>query len=256
MHLVIGPGGMGFYAFLGSVACIGLENIHEVSGASAGAILGLFICSGKTFEEIMEFSFGTDLKELATVNIMSLVTNFGLISHSPIKKLFKSFFGDLKFKDLSKKLYVTSFCVNRSTTEYFSVDNYPDMSVIDAVCMSISVPFLFETTKYNTYTYIDGGIRESLPVMAFMDKDPDSVLIIKKECSAQHVPEITTIKSFIHTLVNVVLDGVESIKTLSKEISIDTGDFNIFDFSMSHEDKMKLYTLGYQTTLSHLGSFK
>jgi len=256
MRVVIGPGGMGFYAFLGSVACIGLENIDEVSGSSAGAILGLFICSGKTLEETLDFCFSVNLKELATVSIMSLVTNFGLISHSPIKKVLKSFLGDLKFKDLSKKLYVTSFCVNRSTTEYFSVDTHPDMSVIDAVCMSISVPFLFETTKYNTYTYMDGGTRESIPVMAFIDKDPDSVLIIRRESNVVHVPEITSIKSFIQTLVNVVIQSAEDIKTLSKEIFIDTGDLNIFDFSMSHDDKMKLYTRGYQATLSHLGSFK
>jgi predicted acylesterase/phospholipase RssA len=256
MNLVIGPGGMGIYAFLGGISCIGLDNISEVSGASAGAMLGLFICTGKTVEEITEFCFGIDLKELSSLNIASFITNFGFIPHGPIKKVLKDFCGDPTFKDLSKKLYVTAFCVNRSETEYFSVDTHPDMSVIDAVYMSISVPFLFETIKYNTYTYLDGGSRESVPVMAFMNKEPDSVLILKLEDNREHVPEILDLKSFIQSLVSVAIESRVTISTFSKTVSIDMSDSNIFDFLMSHEDKMKLFVRGYQATLSHLGSFK
>lgn len=256
MNLVIGPGGMGIYAFLGGVSCIGLDNIDEVSGASAGALLGLFICVGKTIEEITEFCFGIDLKELSSLNIASFITNFGFISHGPIKKVLRDFCGDPKFKDLSKKLYVTAFCVNRAETEYFSVDTHPNMSVIDAVYMSISVPFLFETIKHNTYTYLDGGTRENVPVMAFMNKDPDTVLILKREENKMHVPEIRDLKSFVQSLVSVAIESGVTTSTFSKTVSLDMSDANIFDFLMSHEDKMKLYARGYQTTLSHLGSFK
>ena len=256
MYLVVGSGGMSFFSFLGSVAYVGIDDIEEVSGCSAGAILGLFICTGKTVEEILDFCFETDMKELASINMTSLITNFGLISHEPIKKVFRNFCGNPTFKDLKKKLHVTSFCVNRSETEYFSVDSHPDMFVIDAVCMSMTVPFLFETIKHNTCTYIDGATRESIPVMAFMDKDPEKVLIIKKEENKVHTPEIKNIKQFIQSIVHIVTRGSEFHKTSSKTVSIDTGDMNVFDFSMGFEDKMKLYVLGYQAALTHLGSFR
>ena len=90
MYLVIGPGAMGIFAFLGSLSVIGLKNIDEVSGSSAGAILGLMICTGKTFEEIKEFCFGLDLNEISKMNIASLLSNFGFIQHEPIKKVLKS----------------------------------------------------------------------------------------------------------------------------------------------------------------------
>lgn len=256
MHLVIGPGAMGLYAYFGALSAIGLDTVEEVSGSSAGAILGLFVCSGKTLDEIHNFMFEVDLKSLTKVNIMSLIKNFGLISHAPIKKLLRDFCGDPKFIDLPKKLHVSAYCLNRMETEYFSVDNVPDMSVVDAVCMSMSVPFLFESCRHNLCTYIDGGLREHLPTLAFLHKDPKDVLVIKFEKHKTLTPEIKSMKDFIMCLVNVAVESSVANQCLSSEICISIEGIDIFDFSMSYEEKMKLYVKGYQTALIHLGSFK
>jgi predicted acylesterase/phospholipase RssA len=256
MYVVIGPGAMGTFAYFGALSALGLDRVDEVSGCSAGAILGLLICTGKTIEEIRDFIFNVNIKELTKVNILSLINNFGFISHGPIKKLLKEFCGDPTFKDLSKKLYVTSYCLNKMETEYFSVDNSPDMSVVDAVCMSMSVPFLFESVKYNTYRYVDGATCEHYPMLAFLHKDPKDVLIIRLERHKKCIPEIKNIKEFIMCLVNIASESPLAYKSFSREITIDIIGVNIFDFLMSDDDKMKLYVIGYQTALSHLGSFK
>ena len=256
MHLVIGSGAMGIYAYLGALSAIELDTVDEVAGCSAGSILGLFVCCGKTLDEIRDFMFGIDLKELTKLDIVSLITNFGLISHAPIKKLLKDFCGDPTFKELSKKLYVTSYCLNKMDTEYFSVDNSPDMSVIDAVCMSISIPFLFETAKYKEYTYLDGATKECVPMLAFLHKDPKDVLILKLEKHIKHKPEIKNLKDFVMCLINVATESAVVYKSFSREIILDVSNVDIFDFFMNEEGKMKLYVQGYHTTLSHLGSFK
>ena len=254
MHLVIGPAAMGLFAFMGSLAVIDLKKVKEVSGASAGAILGLFICLEKSMEEIMEFCLQLDLKKLTTMNLLSLFSNFGLISHEPIKKVLKEFCGDPTFSNLSKKLYVTSFCVNKSETEYFSIDTTPDMSVIDAVCMSIAVPFLFETVKYKNFTYLDGGTFESAPIMAFLNKDPDKVLILQLTTNKiQLVSEIKNLKDFINNIIQLAINNRIVHKTFFKTISINLENINIFDFLMNYDDKLKLYLLGYQTALTQLG---
>ncbi len=247
---------MGVFAYFGALSAIGLDSIEEVAGSSAGAILGLLVCCGKTLDEIHELLFELDFKELTKLNIVSLVKNFGLISHAPIKQLLRTFCGDLKFKDLRKKLHVTAYCLNRMQTEYFSVDNSPEMSVVDAVCMSMSVPFLFESCKHDSCTYIDGCLGEHVPMLAFLRKDPKDVLVLKTERHKTLRPEIRTMKDFIMALVNVVVDSSFTYQSFSKEISLDIEGVNIFDFSMSYEDKMKLYIIGYQTALIHLGSFK
>ena len=256
MHLVIGPGAMGVFAFFGALSAIGLDTVEEISGSSAGAILGLLVCSGKTLDEIRDFMFDVDFKSLTKVNIMSLIKNFGLISHAPIKKLLRDFCGDPKFRDLKKKLYVSSYCLNRMETEYFSADNTPDMSVIDAVSMSMSVPFLFESCRHNSCTYIDGGLREHVPTLAFLHKDPKDVLVLKFEKHKTMTPEIKSMKDFIMCLVNVAVESSVANQCFSSEICINIEGVDIFDFSMSCEEKMKLYANGYQTALIHLGSFK
>lgn len=261
MYLVIGPGAMHIFAFLGVVAAIGTENIDEVSGSSAGSILGFLICLGKTIDEIKEFLFSIDLVHYSKVNIASLIFKFGLIPHGPIKKLFVDFCGGKNptFKDLPKKLHVAAYCVNKMETEYFSVDNTPDMSVIDAMCMSISVPFMFESTTYNTFTYIDGGTRESIPYMAFLHRDPKDVIIIKHETQRTHVPEIKNIKDFIFGLVKVALTSFIEYHNAhaSKIVSLDLCDVDQFDFSMEYETKLKLYLFGYASaTCNHSGLAK
>ena len=254
MYLVIGPAAMGIYSFLGSLSLIDLNKVEEVSGSSAGAILGFFICLGKTVEEMTEFCLNVNLTELAKMSISTFITKFGLIAHSPIKKEFQKFCGgDPKFRELSKKLYVTSFCINKCETEYFSIDTTPDMSVIDAVCMSMSVPFLFESVKYNKFTYLDGGTCETVPTLAFLNKDPKDVLVLRLEINKKHVPEIKTIRDFINGMIQLVVNNRVLSTTIYKEIRFDIGDINIFDFSMNNDDKLKLYFLGYQSALIHLG---
>jgi predicted acylesterase/phospholipase RssA len=257
MHLVIGPGAMAVYGFLGALSAVGLQDIEEVSGSSAGAVLGLLVCTGKTIDEIRDIVFGVEWKELTKLNIVSFIKKFGLIPYAPIKaKLIELCGGNLTFKDLPKKLHVTSFCMNRNVTEYFSVDNAPDMSVIDAVYMSMSIPFLFETLKLNTFTYIDGSAREIVPSLAFLNKDPKDVLIIQKERHKSHFDEITNIKEFLICIASIAVDNCLDCGSFPNRIRVDFGDANLINFEMEYDEKIKLYLRGYQTALIHLGSFK
>jgi NTE family protein len=44
------------------------------------------------------------------------------------------------------------------------------MKVIDALCMSIAIPFVFSSYRYNGLVYIDGGTLETLPTAPFLDE--------------------------------------------------------------------------------------
>lgn len=245
-HLVIGPGAMGYFTFLGILSTFDqLKEVQEISGASAGAILALFIGLEFSMEKIINISFETNLKDLVQYNIKNIISNYGFVNHSQIKNtLITICEGEPTFKDLNKKVYISAYNVNLCRTEYFSVDTHPDMSVIDAVCMSISVPLMFCAFEYNGMHYVDGGTAEKIPVPPFFNKNFDEVLAIRLKYSSVSVDRFENVKDYLNALMKSFLNNRIDYDNMFKTISVDLSDVNVFDFHMSEDDKIKLFIRG------------
>jgi predicted acylesterase/phospholipase RssA len=135
--------------------------------------------------------------------------------------------------------------VNTSITEYFSVDTHPDMKVIDAVCMSIAIPFVFSSREYMNRTYVDGGIVESLPLAPFLNKPPHHVYCIQLKCKTKFIETIDNPRAFAEALIMANLNNRYDYTIKYQVIkTIDVEDMDIFDFNMSYEDKIRMYLLG------------
>lgn len=235
-YLALGPGAMGFYALLGALRETDLSLVEEISGSSAGAILGLFLATGKSVQEILDLTLNLKFEGLLQLDLVSLINKYGLVSLDPIKKLLVQLCGqDPKFKDLPKKLYVTSFCVDTGETEYFSRDTVPEERVVDFVCMSLAVPFLFESVRYRDRVYVDGGLVECVPMAPFLSYKESEVLAIRLICEGNKEP-VDSLKSFVTKLVRSGLRCVEYTGVRCLHTSLD-----VFNFSMSLEDRLRLF---------------
>lgn len=242
--LVLGPGGMGFFALLGAYSKLEeqLSDVTDICGSSAGALLGLFIALGKTSTEILDISMGIDIPALTKYNIKSFMSSYGLIDHSQIREVLVSICeGDPTFSDIDKTIYIAAFNVNLGRTEYFSKYTHPTMSVIDAVCMSISVPFIFSSFKFNGYNYVDGGTMECVPVPPFFGKKPDDVLIIHIISDLPVHEDIHSVKDYLGCLIRSILRVRVNYQGMFPTIDIDIHDTNMFDFNMSDDEKLKLF---------------
>ena len=242
-YLVLGPGGMGYFAMLGVYTQMydKLSNVKGISGSSAGALLAFLISIGKTPQEIYDISFDVNIKDLVKYNIKSFLDKYGLIDHSQIReKLISICEREPTFKDLDMDLYIAAFNVNDSKTEYFSKETHPDMSVIDAVCMSISVPFLFSTVKYRDKIYIDGGTMESYPAPPFLNKNPNDVLVVRIITNPVST-EVKGFRSYVDALVRSTLKNRSTYDGMFPMVTLDLSEYNIFDFNLSEEDKLKLF---------------
>lgn len=245
-HLVIGPGAMGYFTFLGILSTLDkVKDVREISGASAGAILALFMGLDFSIEKIIDISFGTNMKDMVQYKINNILSGYGFINHSQIKNtLITICEGEPTFKDLKKKVYISAYNVNLCRTEYFSVDTHPDMSVIDAVCMSISVPLMFCAIEHNGMHYVDGGTAEKIPVPPFFNKKFDEVLAIRLKYSSVSVDRFENVKDYLNALIKSFLNNRIDYDNMFKTISVDLSDVNVFDFHMSEEDKIKLFIRG------------
>ena len=64
-NLVIGPGAMAFYMYLGHMSRLDLTQVRAVSGASAGAILALlWVVLRGDVPEMLDFSLKIPVKSL------------------------------------------------------------------------------------------------------------------------------------------------------------------------------------------------
>jgi predicted acylesterase/phospholipase RssA len=145
------------------------------------------------------------------------------------------------------KIYVSAFCLNTSETVYFSKDSHPDMKVIDAVCMSMAVPFIFACGSYENRTYVDGGVKEEFPLTPFLDKKPHEITCMKIKMDRIYQDTIDTPKQFVDTIIRSALSNRVVCDMPIEIIETNVGDINVFDFSMDYEQKVKLYTIGYTT---------
>ena len=225
-----------------------LVDVKEISGSSAGSILALFLALGMSVDEILDMALDLDVPKFVKIRIGSFFNKFGFVDLEPIREKLVEICGcDPTFEELDMKIYVSAYCLNSSTTDYFSRDTHPNMKVIDAVCMSMAIPLIFACGKYNGKSYIDSGTQEQYPMAPFLDKKPHEITCIKLKMDRVYQEEINNPRQFVESLIRSTLTNRVEYSEYTKMIEINVADTNIFDFNMSYEDKIKLYNIGYST---------
>ena len=258
-YLALGPGAMGIFSILGAVYYIKdeLKNVQEISGASAGSLIGLFLSLDKGPDEIVQFLFDTDISGFYKLKLKNFITKYGFIDVFEIKKLLKNFLKtDPKFKDLPKKFYVAVYNVNYEKTEYFSVDTHPEMSVFDAVCISMSIPLLCTSTLIDDVYYSDGGIYEKVPITPFIDKPDKEILGIELDFFSLTDRKINNIKDFLSFFYEKTIRHCSSGYDKKKFNIISVNQLegiNNLNFKMSSDDKLKMFYHGYNSARFHSG---
>lgn len=254
-YLAIGPGGMGYFAFLGTISKFKqngqLADLEEISGASAGGLLALvFALSKGDTTKVLDYSLTIPIKNIMKPNLRSLIKDYGLVSSSKLRKTFsemiKYFTGrdDMTFAELYEwfptKIHVSSFCVNSMKTVYFSVDSTPGMSIIDAVSATIAIPFIISPVKLNDgWNYVDGGSAEATPCGPFLGKDQSDITTLAIDWKLE--TEIKDLKSYAFAILT-------STMRLRHQYSMPTVMLNVgnlFDFGADQEAKLRLFLVGF-----------
>jgi NTE family protein len=247
---VLGPASMGIYSLIGALKAreSSLADVKEISGSSAGAILALFLAVGMSVDEILDVSLSLDIPNFVKIRLGSFFNKFGFVDMGPIrKKLVDICGGDPTFNELETRIYISAFCLNTTETVYFSKDTHPNMKIIDAVCMSMTVPFIFACGKYEDRMYVDGGTKEEFPLTPFLDKKPHEVTCVRIKMNKIYRETIDNPKQFVDVIVRSALSNRETFQSPIEVIEVNVGDTDVFNFSMEYEEKIRLFNMGYST---------
>jgi predicted acylesterase/phospholipase RssA len=261
-YLIVGPGAMGFYAILGSVYALHnydkLKELESVAGSSAGSIVA-FGCLVAKWDIIRLFKIikDVDVNQLMRLNLKSLLNNYGLVPASRWKDVFSKICmelagkEDFTFQELKEwsglDFYVSAYNITLQKSCYFSHHTHPDMSVSHAVCMSISIPFLFESVMFKDHRYVDSAAFETCPLTPFMGKDMQEVVSIEldPEPSAEKPPRIGSFVDFIQHFITSIMRNRVVYEKPTIYIKMKEGE--AFNFSMDDKNKKELFYQGYIT---------
>lgn len=162
-----------------------LKNIERVAGTSAGAITACLLAVGYTPEEISKIIGETNFKKFEDDtffiirDIIRLLKSYGWNKGDNFQKWIgelikaktgndKFTFGELKEANIYKDLYIVCTNITTQRPEILSHETTPEMSICEAVRMSMSIPLYFTAVKNkNGDIIVDGGVTWNYPINIF-----------------------------------------------------------------------------------------
>lgn len=218
-----------------------------ISGASIGAIIGLFYASGKTPLEILEIS-----KKSTMIKIFSpALGKKGLSNLNYLKGLIEKHIPQKRFEELNKKLFVATTNLHTGNPDIFS-----EGECMKPVVASASVPLIFEPQEINGEKHLDGGILNNVPAEPI--RPLVDILIgnyVHSHGPIQNPESLDTWKG--------VFDRAATLSFWEKASgSLEMCNFviepkEVFNFSaFNKKDDDKLFQIGYDETMKSISEIK
>jgi NTE family protein len=199
-----GPNGLGQLGIIKTMLdkkMLDMKTIKKVYGTSAGASIGALLILDIDINQIIEYCIYRPWNKLVKLDMESvfhLNEKKGMLDNDLLKQMLIPLLNandipvDITLKDAYAKtnveLHIMTTELSSFTTVTLNHLTFPDLKLVDACCMSASVPPLFTPVYYLDKYYIDGGILNNYPVHDLMRSIPNeehdkilSIRIMKKK---------------------------------------------------------------------------
>jgi NTE family protein len=161
-----------------------LANVNKFAGTSAGSLIVTLLSIGYTPMEILDTAFSLPNSMVFDSYFWipyNLFTNYGLFTGDKMLNYVRSLFikkglsDKITFKEHYEKtgnlIVLTGTSLTISDTLYFNCHTTPDMLVIDALRISMSIPLFFTSVRMNVngedHLFVDGGVLQNFPIYYF-----------------------------------------------------------------------------------------
>lgn len=245
-----------------------LQKIKVFAGSSVGALVACCLSLGYTAEELLPYFTDLSLSSLrppedAMQTIINCWYSLGMYSTDRTAKFLRSRISSkaelesLTFQQLDDifgtELHVAVCNVTTGNTEYFSKYTTPDAHIIDAVCMSMCVPIVFQPITYKKCLYIDGATFGHYVPHSFPMRSTRTVLTIELVPNTYAArfdrPKIEGIGSFATAVVSGIWRNfVSATRTKTDTITLEYQMDALAD-TVSKADRVKMIHEGVHSTV-------
>lgn len=259
--LCFGGGGVTGLSYIGCIDILEKEDwfdfnkIKTYVGTSIGTLLSFLYIIGYSNNDVKEFIIKFDLNKIEpTTNCLNLFNNFGLDNGEKILELGKTFLyekfnvRDITFIDLynltNKKFRIIVTNFTKSSIEIFDHNSQPNMSVLLAIRISMSLPFIFTPVFYNGCHYVDGALLRNFGIEFC---DPQKTIGLTTSNLSDNKAD--NLLSYISGLCQVFLNAVNK-RICPKKFNFVRVSSNISEstnFTFDEERKKKLILNGQES---------
>lgn len=247
------------------------EHNYEISnyyGVSVGAMFAFIMNLGFKVEEFEKIVLEKNFTELCDINIKSFLTKFGLDTGNNIIKWIhdtmslKNIDQEITFLELHEKTNkkLTIFASNIVTSEMKSFDynTSPNMKVVDAIRMSMSIPLIFTPKKLNGEIHVDGAVVNNFPIH-LVTEESERCLYFKLNKKLEPKLIDQSVFTYIIQVFNCYVQARKRIEDPEKIkkydiIEIQTSIMDTINFNMSKEHKEELIQNGYDTIQNYFNA--
>ncbi|MFD2037421.1 patatin-like phospholipase family protein [Belliella marina] len=237
-------GGVRGIAHLGVLKALNENGIFptQVSGTSAGAIVGAMYCSGYDPEEIMDIIVKTNYFKF----MRPAISWTGILKMNSVLQLYEMYLPVNDFSSLKTPLIMAATDIKRGKVVYFSEGH-----LIQPIMASSCIPGMFDPIEIDGNFYVDGGVLNNLPV-----EPHEGVCDVVIGVNCNHLPEehnITNIKNLIERTVIMAMNyNVYSRKSKCDFFIEPKGlaRYGVFDIKKAKE----IFEAGYQSAVEFIDS--
>jgi NTE family protein len=256
---IFAGGGTRLPAHLGVLKALDKLDVtfDDLVGVSGGSIIASLFASGLSHDEIKVIALETDYNQFREFSLMKLIRHGGLSSGDIFERWVDKHLNGKTFDQLGKNLHIVATDVTKGKPVVFNRENTPEMKISQAVRFSMSIPLVFSFKTFGKRIMVDGSIlaEEAL----HQDWDHKGTPILCFRLRGEHEYDELSVKGLFPIFNYVTLLIRTFMTTISREyineafwhntIIINTGECSAVDFTMSSEQKQKLYEIGYNTAM-------
>lgn len=270
-ELILSGASTNFTGLLGALDELYQRNLHiqikRYVGSSIGSVICFLLIIGYTPRVIYEVALNINyslVDEITCDNVLGFFDNMGIIPAETMLSLLKIFMKikqvdyDITFQQLytqyKKKLRVVAWCVEDQESICFHAKKYPTLSVLKALEMSISIPFLFHPVFWMDKHYVDGGVLDNLPVK-FAHNLKTCIAININLSTVLHPP--LTMLSYINAIFRRITKELSVLKIDKYQcprIEVYIHDNCFLNGNVSADFKQSLFIIGQQCAKNYFDS--
>ncbi|BAO54079.1 patatin-like phospholipase family protein [Nonlabens marinus] len=240
--LALAGGGARASAHIGVLQALNEHDIYpdEISGCSAGAMIGALYCHGYSPLEILELSMQEEFVRIFKFQLWTTEWN----RLSMLRKLLHKHLPENSFEAMKIPFHACLTNLNKGCSEYHTTGD-----LTTCIVASCAVPVIFKPVRMDGITYVDGGVLNNLPIEPLQDRGMKIMGV--SICPHEELETIKGIREISERVfqLNVWSNTEHRLNQCDVALEVvDSFTYGMFDVNKSEE----LFKIGYDCAMKQM----